>query len=219
MSFELTHDANVFLPLLVGSVIAHGFTVLALRRSILTEKVARRGYHLSREYAVDPLEILFVSEVMRTNVLVLPDDGKVSQIPESISTDPHRNQRLIPVVNANVQLVGIITREAMRNAVKDESESASGQTLGDLARKDTIAAYPDEPLRVVVYRMAEHGLTRLPVVDPTTKKLLGLVSLNDLLKGRARHLEEERRRERTLSFKFFRIGRQVQVKPVDLQAP
>jgi chloride channel protein, CIC family len=65
-AFELTHDANVFLPLLVASVIAHGFTVLTLKRSILTEKVARRGYHLSREYAVDPLEILFVREVMRT---------------------------------------------------------------------------------------------------------------------------------------------------------
>src|SRR5437667_8597989 len=42
-AFELTHDANVFLPLLVGSVIAHAFTVLTLKRSILTEKVARGG--------------------------------------------------------------------------------------------------------------------------------------------------------------------------------
>jgi H+/Cl- antiporter ClcA len=40
-AFELTHDANVFVPLLVGSVIAHAFTVLTLKRSILTEKVAR----------------------------------------------------------------------------------------------------------------------------------------------------------------------------------
>jgi CIC family chloride channel protein len=205
-AFELTHDANVFLPLLVGSVIAHGFTVLTLRRSILTEKVARRGYHLSREYAVDPLEILFVREVMRTNVLVLPDDGKISEIAESISADPHHNQRLLPVVNAGSQLVGVITREAIRNVVKNESKASLARTLGELARTDTIAAYPDEPLRVVVYRMAEKGLTRMPVVDPTTRKFLGLVSLNDLLKARARHLEEERRRERTLSFKFFRAG-------------
>jgi CIC family chloride channel protein len=55
--------------------------------------------------------------------------------------------------------------------------------------------------------MAEKGLTRMPVVDPTTRKFMGLVSLNDLLKARARHLEEERRRERTLSFKFFRVGK------------
>jgi len=67
-ALELTHDVSVLLPLLVASVIARGFTVLTLRRSILTEKVARRGYHLSREYAVDPLEIILVREVMRTSI-------------------------------------------------------------------------------------------------------------------------------------------------------
>jgi len=37
---------------------------LVLPRSILTEKLSRRGYHLSREYGVDPLEIATVAEVM-----------------------------------------------------------------------------------------------------------------------------------------------------------
>src|SRR5262249_41107146 len=59
-ALELTHDVNALLPLLVAVTLAHAVTVLALRRSILTEKVSRRGYHLSREYAIDPLEILFV---------------------------------------------------------------------------------------------------------------------------------------------------------------
>ena len=58
-ALELTHDVNMLLPLLLAVTIAHGFTVLALRRSILTEKVSRRGFHLSREYAIDPLEIIF----------------------------------------------------------------------------------------------------------------------------------------------------------------
>ena len=66
-ALELTHDVNMMLPLLIAVAIAHAFTVLALRRSILTEKVGRRGFHLSREYATDPLEILFVREVMDTN--------------------------------------------------------------------------------------------------------------------------------------------------------
>jgi hypothetical protein len=35
---------------------------------------------------------------------------------------------------------------------------------------------------------------------------LGLVSLDDLLKARARHLEEERRRERTIKLKFLSPG-------------
>ena len=68
-------------------------------------------------------------------------------------------------------------------------------------------AYPDEPLRLVVYRMAEKAVTRMPVVDRETRKFLGLVSLVDLLKARARHLEEERRRERPLKFRFFFTGR------------
>src|SRR5205807_9090704 len=47
-ALELTHDVNMLLPLMLAVIIAHGFTVLTLRRSILTEKVSRRGYHWSR---------------------------------------------------------------------------------------------------------------------------------------------------------------------------
>ena len=60
---EVSHDWNALVPLTVAGVIAHGFTTLALRRSILTEKVARRGYHITREYEIDPLEVLFVRDV------------------------------------------------------------------------------------------------------------------------------------------------------------
>jgi H+/Cl- antiporter ClcA len=206
-AFELTHDANVFLPLLVGSVIAHGFTVLTLKRSILTEKVARRGYHLSREYAVDPLEILFVREVMRTKVTVLPAASTLGEIRQSLRTDHHQEQRLLPVVNAEGQLVGVLTRGDISQRMERDGDEALGCPLGGLARTNAVEAYPDEPLRVVVYRMAEKGFTRMPVVERTTRKFLGLVSLNDLLKARTRHLEEERRRERTLKVRFFHPGR------------
>jgi chloride channel protein, CIC family len=68
-----------------------------------------------------------------------------------------------------------------------------------------VEAYPDEPLRVTVHRMAEKGVTRMPVVEPETRRLLGLISLDDLLKARTRHLEEERRRERIFQLpNYFR---------------
>ena len=59
-------------------------------------------------------------------------------------------------------------------------------------------AFPDEPLRVIVHRMAETGLTRFPVVDRTSTKLIGVVALDDLLKARAQNLDSERRRERMI---------------------
>ena len=79
-ALELTHDINVLLPLLVAAMLAHATTVLLLKRSILTEKVARRGFHLTREYATDPLEILFVREVMRTKLVALPSRSHAQTI-------------------------------------------------------------------------------------------------------------------------------------------
>jgi H+/Cl- antiporter ClcA/CBS domain-containing protein len=209
-AFELTHDANVFLPLLVGSVIAHAFTVLTLRRSILTEKVARRGFHLSREYAVDPLEILFVREVMRSNVVVLRAEAKVGDIVNSLHMNNPHKQRLLPVVDSEGRLVGVLTRRDIRERIAQEGDSVLQRPLGNLVRASTVETNPDEILRVVVYRMVEKAVTRLPVVELSTGKFLGLVSLDDLLKARSRHLEEERRREKTLKFRFFLPGKHVE---------
>jgi chloride channel protein, CIC family len=77
------------------------------------------------------------------------------------------------------------------------------RSLSEIVRLETVAAYPDEPLRVVVYRMAEKGFTRMPVVEPGTGEFLGLIALDDLLKARGRHLEEEIRRERPLKLRFL----------------
>jgi H+/Cl- antiporter ClcA len=63
-ALELTHRYEALLPLLIGATAAYALSVLVLRRSVLTEKIARRGIHLSREYSVDPLEVLFVGDVM-----------------------------------------------------------------------------------------------------------------------------------------------------------
>ena len=204
-AFELTHDANVFLPLLVGSVIAHAFTVLTLKRSILTEKVARRGYHLSREYAVDPLEILFARDVMRTKVAVLPAASSLREFQQAL-TNHGRSQRLLPVVDEGGVLVGVVTRGDLHKRVNLEGETALCRKLRELIRQETVEAFPNEPLRSVVYRMAEKQVTRVPVVEPDTQKFLGLVALDDLLKARARHLEEEKRREQVLSLRFFLPG-------------
>ena len=204
-AFELTHDANIFLPLLVGSMIAHAFTVLTLKRSILTEKVARRGYHLSREYAVDPLEILFARDVMRTKVAVLPAASSLREFQTALM-DHRQSQRLLPVVDERGTLIGVVTRGDLRKRASEEGEAALRRSLRELVRKETVEVFPDEPLRSVVYRMAEKQVTRVPVVEPDTRKFLGLVALDDLLKARARHLEEEKRRERVLDLRFFLPG-------------
>lgn len=80
LSMELTHNYGLMLPLLAASVAAHAFTVLFQKRSILTERLSRRGYHLSREYGVDPLEIVTVSQVMRTNADAIPQAAEQAEV-------------------------------------------------------------------------------------------------------------------------------------------
>jgi CIC family chloride channel protein len=216
-ALELTHDLNALLPLLIATTTAHAFTVLTLRRSILTEKVSRRGFHLSREYAVDPLEILFVREVMRTSTVALSGDLPVGQLAGSLHQDAAgRGQRLYPVVDADGRVRGVATRNQLLDLMKKHAPGAEGPRLGGLVSPDAAVAHPDESLRVVVYRMAETGLTRFPVVERGTRRLLGLVSLNDLLKARAFNLEAEQRRERVRPLHLFfpPASRPVQAPPV-----
>jgi CIC family chloride channel protein len=193
---ELTHDVNLLLPLLIAVTCAHAVTVLLLKRSILTEKVSRRGFHLSREYQTDPLEILFAREVMGAEVAALPRTLTQAEVASAIDGE-RRAQSIFAVVDEGGELAGIVTRwvlERWAEAPRDEA----APSLSSIVRIPVIA-YPDEPLRVLVNRMAETGLTELPVVERANpRSLVGIITLKDLLKARLRHLEEERRRERVL---------------------
>jgi chloride channel protein, CIC family len=202
-ALELTHDVNMLLPLLIAVTIAHGFTVLTLRRSILTEKVARRGFHLSREYAVDPLEILFAREVMRSNIASLRVTGSRETLVDALRADPTKPlQRLFPVVDDSTHLTGVVTRADLEQLVAKQVNDGEVD-LTPIVRAAPTLAHPDEPLRYVVHRMAATGITRFPVVTRgDDRKLLGVIALDDLLKARSLNLEAERRRERVLRMSF-----------------
>ena len=175
-------------------------------RSILTEKVARRGFHVSREYAVDPLEILFVRDVMRTEVVALPAELPLAAVlePQRIRDDRGGfGQGLYPVLDENERLVGVVTRSDLRALVPNAPGNGHVRTLREIIYEHPLVAFPDEPLRRVIERMATTGLTRFPVVlrdQPTT--LVGMITLADFLRARQRSMEEERTRERVLTIRF-----------------
>lgn len=170
-----------------------------MRRSILTEKVARRGFHVTREYAIDPLEVLLVREVMRADPAALPAALTAPELAQRIDGKELRGHNLLPVLDGDQRLVGVITRSELAAWLEAVPGNGDGVELGDRVRREFVSAFPDETLRTVVYRMAATGLTRMLVVDRADpRQLLGTISLRDLLKARTRHLEEEQRRERVL---------------------
>ncbi len=197
-TLELTHDLNVLPALLIASVVADGVTVLLLRRSILTEKIARRGHHLVREYSVDPLEILRVEEVMDEKVPTVPATVTVRELSERIGHgDPLLTRRQATmIVDQQGRLVGIITRRDILRAL-GENEDGEIPVL-DAGRRDLVVTHPDELLGDAVAKMLKRNIGRLPVVsrdDP--QQLIGYVGRTNLMEARLRKIEEEDVRERS----------------------
>ncbi|MEO9176732.1 MAG: chloride channel protein, partial [Gaiellales bacterium] len=202
-ALELTHDVNALLALLVACTIAHLVSVVTLKRSILTEKVARRGFHVSREYEIDPLHALLVRDVMSTEVLtVLPmtTAGELyERLPEG-SFD--RRQRLYPVLEPDGTMLGVL---AFSDLLAAQHEDAGVETRA-LAH-EALVARPDETLRAVADRMVSSGHGVLPVVERAEPdRLVGLVSQFDLLRAHERLLIEERHRERPLNARRLAAG-------------
>jgi len=194
---ELSHDLNALPALLVGSVAALGVTVLLLRRSILTEKLARRGQHIAREYSVDLLELTRVGEVMDKEPPVVSGDMTIAELSNRIANgDPFLSRRQGSlIVDKQSRLVGIITRGDLLRALRQDPSGA--MTVLEAGEKDLIAAYPDEPLYHAIAVMLRHDIGRLPVVERNDpRKVIGYLGRASILAVRARLHEEEEIRDR-----------------------
>ncbi|HET6502089.1 MAG TPA: chloride channel protein [Amycolatopsis sp.] len=186
-TLELTHAWNDLLPLVVASVSAYALSVLVLKRSVLTEKIARRRLHLTREYTTDPLETFFVHEVMTADPVLLRAGEPVSE-----ALRRTRYAYLYPVVDEAGAVVGVTTHRALLDC--------SGDVVGDAADPARAVGFPDDTLRDVANKLALAGVTRAPVVDREhPEKVLGVVTLAQLLHARRRDLHEEHHRERLLA--------------------
>jgi CBS domain-containing protein len=204
-SLELTNDYHSLLPLLIACVCAHACTVLTLKRSILTEKISRRGHHLTREYAVDPLEALAVEDVMRTNITAIPAETTMSELEKALNLNQAgRGQRLYPVIDTANQVLGVVTRGDLQE-FRRELGNGRGENvpLSDILKSEPLVAHPDERLRIVVNRMAASSVTRFPVVERGPEnRLVGMIGLQDLLKARELSLDQELTRERVLRLRL-----------------
>ncbi len=196
---ELTHDVNALPALLGGSVAALAVTVLLLRRSILTEKLARRGQHIAREYSVDLFELMRVGEVMDKDVPLIPAATPLPRFAARIASgDPLICARQGTLLgNEAGELVGIITRGDLVRAFERSRDPRT--TVLDAGSTNLIVAYEDETLHDVIGRMLRHDIGRLPVVDRSNpKKVVGYLGRASILAARERYHRDEELRERGL---------------------
>ena len=170
-------------------------------RSLLTEGLSRRGFHLSREYGVDPLETVMVSQAMHSSVFALPTTATRRDAAQWLATMNEKGsdawshwQRVFPLLNSDGTLGGILTRTQMM-------KSAANPDLGELLLKDahlepdTVA--PGDTLRAVADAMAASKLTHYPVTE-LDGRFAGIINIEDLLIARTREKTRDSQRNRVL---------------------
>ncbi|KQW19123.1 chloride channel protein [Afipia sp. Root123D2] len=198
---ELTGNTHVLLPLIAACGTAHIVTVLLMKRSILTEKVARRGHHLVREYRVDPFALTRVREVMTSAVDTVPATMTLHGA-AAFLTSPKANHPSFPVLDDNRRVLGIIDPPSVlrwRRAGKHRT-----MTLGQLLSGGKITlAYPDEYLEALADRLSQVNVAHLPVVSREDQSLVGYIGWKDLMRVRAKLQAEESKKA---SFFPFRPG-------------
>ena len=194
---ELTRDFNLFPALLAGSVAAFGVTVLVMRRSILTEKLARRGHHITCEYSIDPFEFARVRDVMDKDVATIPATMKLLELSDRIANGDARLSRRqgTLIVDDQSQLVGIITRGDIVRALR--LKNSGEMTVAESGSTNLTVTFPDELLHTALTKMLNQDVGRLPVVERNNPKtIVGYLGRASILSARMKIHEEENIRQK-----------------------
>ena len=182
------------LPLcLAAAGSAYAVSVLLTRRSILTEKIARRGRHVLQEYSVDALDLLQVRDLMTANPETLPGDMKIVDVVAFFEGEAaHRSY---PVIDASGRLMGLVSRSDALTWQVDGFEAASllAENLSDASQP---TAFPDSPCGLVADLIVQSGVGRIPIVERDSRRVVGIISRQDLLKARRKVRRDETRRTR-----------------------
>ncbi|MEK1886306.1 MAG: chloride channel protein [Phyllobacterium sp.] len=197
---ELSGKVELLPPLLIATGSAYAVTVLLMKRSILTEKIARRGQHITREYSVDPFELLRVSDVMVKDPDVLPASMRIDVAINYFKGPGHRHKSY-PLVDNWHRLVGVVDRaDVLRWTIED---THADETLFErISDNNALFGYPEEVVAQVADRMVLNDVGRLPIIDPRTRQVVGLVARKDLLRTRLNNQSAEHERGG-----FFRGGK------------
>ncbi|MDE2234975.1 MAG: chloride channel protein [Gammaproteobacteria bacterium] len=205
-AMELTHQWDAIMPLIVASVVAYLISVLVLKRSVLTEKVVRRGSHLSREYSVDPLEIFLAGEIMPRHFLSFRPDTTVRRAAGAAARERDNSslqqidhvQRLYPVLDDDDRLVGIVTQRNLLGAMLKRN-LPPGSKIGQIMGHNIVVGYPDMTLRELANQMAAAKISSMPVVErENPERVLSVIAMDHILEARLRDINEERQAERIL---------------------
>ncbi|MBW7887148.1 MAG: chloride channel protein [Bacteroidetes bacterium] len=186
-AFETTLQPLGLLPLLGGCTASFLVSLMMMKNSIMTEKIARRGIRVPQEYAADFLDQLQVKDFAAKNVYSLSAADTLASVRKWISSGAKgTTHQGFPVLDEQQHLTGVLTRRD----ILDKTQNAEEQ-IGSLIKRTPVAVYDDCSLREAADHMVRHSVGRLPVISRENPALVvGIITRSDILSAHNQRLGE-----------------------------
>jgi CIC family chloride channel protein len=176
--FEMTGEYKIILPLMLSCIIGSITSGQLLRDSIYTLKLARRGIDIKEGKEVNVLKSILVGDVMSRKVETIAEAMPLEEMADKISKSKYNS---FPVLNADHQLVGILSFNDYSDAIFDE-DLKHLVVAKDLATPNVVTVSSDDNLYTALEKISRRDFATLPVVSPRDPgELVGLISRRDII--------------------------------------
>jgi len=202
-AFEATRQPLGLLPLLGGGTAAYLVSLFLMRGTIMTEKLLRRGGRIPSEYEADFLDQVLVRDIESRDVVALKADDAVEEVRDWMAARaPGSTHQGFPVVNAQDQLVGVVTRRDLLDV-----DLPLMSLVRDLIKRPAVVIFEDNSLRDAADQMVRENVGRLPIVArDNPRRLIGLITRSDILGAHKRRIRLANRAQRSIVFGRLRVA-------------
>jgi CBS domain-containing protein len=196
-AFETTRQPLGLLPLLAGCTAAYLVSIILMKHTIMTERLARRGTPVRQEYAVDYLEQILVQDIATSPVATLNGSDLLGQVRQGMARrSPGFTHQGYPVLNAGNELIGVVTARDLLDPAQPDSAR-----VDSIITRPPIVIFETNSARQAADQMVRARIGRLPVVAPgAVRTVKGIVTRSDLLEAHEQRLVEEDQSGRHLEF-------------------
>jgi CIC family chloride channel protein len=181
---EITGGYGLMIPLMIVSslslLIVHFFEPMSMESKKLSVKL--RSTVDNRDKLV--LSRLALSELIETNFSIVPYESSLHDLVKIISSS---NRNIFPVVNNELQLVGLIYMDKVRSIMFDSSKYHTTWAKELMTKPDAIVEL-DENLHEALQKFENTQQWNLPVIDKG--KYIGFLSKSSILTRYRKELVE-----------------------------
>jgi CIC family chloride channel protein len=177
--FEMTGNYKIILPLMITCITSTVVVRRFMKESIYSLKLTRRGIDLQQFKRLDLMESITVSDAMAKDVVTFDETIAVKDAEMMIKSNYSYHHRGFPVLDLKNNLVGMVTRKDIHEALTSGKEDIS---VKEIMTSDIMTCYTDENLKTALQKLGEKDIGRLPVVErENTSHLIGLISRENII--------------------------------------